>query len=438
MDAAVASTQLARRLPAYMAPCWFELLDQLPLGATGKFDRQSLIQSLGDDSPAWTGLCCHRPGPRWGAGSPVEEPAAPGRPAAPRLHRGSSGGRRWPSAFWCRATARRSSAGPSFTATRPICGPPELARTIRPSPRSPATLPTSSDGTGDIGDLPRADVPLSLARLGTARARDFHAATSTRSLRACASSIMASGSPATRTLADGAPPVRGARQPPVGPSSRSARDGTRSSPCALRALRATAARWSPPRHMLFETPPEESLDIDTNDGPGHRAAGGSNRGTWSSGSGQPPASAPGHIYHCLQLADELADQRAHFLLRDCDSFVDDLMAEHGYAHRTETDLVREDSTHSPRAAQPSIVNDVLDTTEQEILMRAHRRVPRGERRGSGPGARVADWSRERPLPARQRRRRTSSVTGADYATLRAEFIHLPPKQIRQRCPSASS
>ena len=43
MDAATLRTQLAIRLPAYMIPSGFTFLDRLPLGATGKIDRNGLV-----------------------------------------------------------------------------------------------------------------------------------------------------------------------------------------------------------------------------------------------------------------------------------------------------------------------------------------------------------------------------------------------------------
>ena len=184
-----------------------------------------------------------------------------------------------------------------------------------------------------------------------------------------------------------------------------------------------------PRHMLFETPEEESLDIDTSDElviARRRVEQGNvvfrvkaNHGVGS-----------GHVYHCLQLADELADQRVSFLLRDCDDFVERLVAEHGYPYRAETHLV-EDLTQFAGPGPNLVVNDVLDTTEEEVLIErtAGFRVVNVE--DLGPGARVADWVVNALYPVANGAA-GHVASGPEYATLRGEFIHVPPKEIRQQ------
>ena len=91
------------------------------------------------------------------------------------------------------------------------------------------------------------------------------------------------------------------------------------------------------RHVLFEVPADESLDIDTVEDlvVARRRL---ERGTVVFRVRANAAIGSGHVHHCLQLADELADQRVRFLLRDCDPFVGDLVTEHGYDYDTETDL----------------------------------------------------------------------------------------------------
>jgi amino acid adenylation domain-containing protein len=49
VDVRAARARLRARLPAHMIPRRFVLLDRLPLNASGKFDRQALLRSLGDD-----------------------------------------------------------------------------------------------------------------------------------------------------------------------------------------------------------------------------------------------------------------------------------------------------------------------------------------------------------------------------------------------------
>ena len=113
----------------------------------------------------------------------------------------------------------------------------------------------------------------------------------------------------------------------------------------------------------------------------------------------------GHAYHCLQLADELADQHIRFLFVDCDPWVAPLIAEHGYQYRHETDLAQD--LHELAPAGPRlVVNDVLDTTEHEILIQRtagfrvvniedlgpERDWPTGSStRSTRPKARVSTW-----------------------------------------------
>jgi spore coat polysaccharide biosynthesis predicted glycosyltransferase SpsG/molybdopterin-guanine dinucleotide biosynthesis protein A len=139
----------------------------------------------------------------------------------------------------------------------------------------------------------------------------------------------------------------------------------------------------------------------------------------------------GHIYHCLQLADELADQNLCFLLVDCDPFVATLIEEHGYPHRAETDLPADLDALASDGSPKLVVNDVLDTSEREILAQraAGYRVVNVE--DLGPGARLADWVVNALYPADESSGAHVS-SGPAYATLRTEFMHLPAKVIRSR------
>ncbi len=182
------------------------------------------------------------------------------------------------------------------------------------------------------------------------------------------------------------------------------------------------------RHELFEVPFDEGLDIDTNEdlmAARSRMA----RGTVVFRICANRRVGSGHLHHCVQLADELADHRLRFLLRDCDAFVAELLDEHGYEHRTESDL---SSDLAALAAAPNlVVNDVLDTSEEEVLIEraAGYRVVNVE--DLGQGTRFADWVVNALYPVRD----DGSVNGSwgpEYATLRSEFKNLPPRQIRER------
>jgi CMP-N-acetylneuraminic acid synthetase/spore coat polysaccharide biosynthesis predicted glycosyltransferase SpsG len=182
-------------------------------------------------------------------------------------------------------------------------------------------------------------------------------------------------------------------------------------------------------HVLFETAVGEGLSIEANDDLvlARRRI---ERGTVVFRLRANARVGSGHIYHCLQLADELADQRLCFLLVDCDPFVSELIDEHGYERRTETDLAA-DLSALIGDGPGLVVNDVLDTTEREVLIQraAGYRVVNVE--DLGPGARLADWVVNALYPVDEGGAPNVSW-GPAYATLRTEFLHLPPKVIRER------
>jgi CMP-N-acetylneuraminic acid synthetase/spore coat polysaccharide biosynthesis predicted glycosyltransferase SpsG len=202
---------------------------------------------------------------------------------------------------------------------------------------------------------------------------------------------------------------------------------------AIQLVRADALRSGrallTARHVLFETEPGEGLSIESNDDLvlARRRV---ERGTVVFRLRANARVGSGHIYHCLQLADELADQRLCFLLVDCDPFVRELIDDHGYEHRTETDLAA-DLEALASGGQRLVVNDVLDTTEREVLIQraAGYRVVNVE--DLGPGARLADWV-VNALYMPDESSGANVVSGPAYATLRTEFLHLPPKEIREQ------
>jgi CMP-N-acetylneuraminic acid synthetase/spore coat polysaccharide biosynthesis predicted glycosyltransferase SpsG len=193
---------------------------------------------------------------------------------------------------------------------------------------------------------------------------------------------------------------------------------------ALRKGRQVAAE----RHLLFETAREEALDIDTNEDLviARRRL---DQGTVIFRLRANTEIGSGHIYHCLQLADELADQRLHFLLRDCDPFVYRLIEENGYTHRTETDLA-EDLSALRGPEGNVVVNDVLDTTEREILIQRSGGFRVVNVEDLGPGAKLADWVVNALYPV-SNGAAGHVVTGPEYTTLRSEFFHLPRREPRR-------
>ena len=203
---------------------------------------------------------------------------------------------------------------------------------------------------------------------------------------------------------------------------------------AVRLVRAAALRSGralvTTRHRLFETPREEALGIEDNEDLvlARRRV---ERGTVVFRLRANARVGSGHIYHCLQLADELADQHLRFLLVDCDPFVHELIEEHGYEHRTECDLAADLEAIAGGEGARLVVNDVLDTTAREVLVQraAGFRVVNIE--DLGPGSRFADWVVNALYPIDETSK-SNIVSGPAYATLRTEFRDLPPKQIRPR------
>jgi spore coat polysaccharide biosynthesis predicted glycosyltransferase SpsG len=184
-----------------------------------------------------------------------------------------------------------------------------------------------------------------------------------------------------------------------------------------------------PRHELFEVPVDESLDIDTTDDLvlARRLV---ERGTVIFRVRANARLGSGHVHHCLQLADELADQRLRFLLYDCDPFVEDLVREHGYDFLTETDL-RADLAALSGPCGNVVVNDVLDTTERDVLIQRQLGLRVVNIEDLGPGAKLADWVVNALYPI-ENGAASHVVSGPAYATLRAEFLNLPEPVIRRR------
>ena len=182
-------------------------------------------------------------------------------------------------------------------------------------------------------------------------------------------------------------------------------------------------------HLLFETSDEEAFRIDTNDDLviARRRL---DQGTVVFRLRANKTVGSGHLYHCLQLADELADQRLMFLLRDCDEFVEHLLEEHSYDYRVETDL-GEDLRAIADSGRRLLVNDVLDTSQEDVLVEKTAGYLVVNIEDLGPGAKLADWVVNALYPV-QNGAAGHVSTGSEWATLRSEFFHLPDKEIRER------
>ena len=182
------------------------------------------------------------------------------------------------------------------------------------------------------------------------------------------------------------------------------------------------------RHQLFELPVEEALDIDTYDDLA-LARRRIEQGTIVFRLRANSRVGSGHLFHCLQLADELHDHRLRFLLHDCDPFVGDLLAERGHQSRPETDL-RRDLEELAGSVANLVVNDILDTTEQDVLVERSLGFKVVNIEDLGPGARFADWVVNALYPP-QLNEGPRVAWGPRFATLRDEFLHLPAKVVRR-------
>jgi CMP-N-acetylneuraminic acid synthetase/spore coat polysaccharide biosynthesis predicted glycosyltransferase SpsG len=182
-------------------------------------------------------------------------------------------------------------------------------------------------------------------------------------------------------------------------------------------------------HALFDLPDDEALDIDTWDDL-EAARRRLERGTVVFRLRANRLVGSGHLYHCLQLAEELADQEIRFLLVDCDEFVGRILTERGYRHRPETDLAA-DLAALRGPGINVVVNDVLDTLETDLLVQrvAGFRVVSIEDLGAGP--RLAEWVVNALYPAGPDPLAHVDA-GARWAPLRGEFCDLPPKAVRDR------
>lgn len=180
-----------------------------------------------------------------------------------------------------------------------------------------------------------------------------------------------------------------------------------------------------PRHELFEVPDDEALDIDTHEdlAVARRRL---ERATVIFRLRANRRVGSGHLFHCLQLADELEDCDLRFLLVDCDPFVGELLDGHGYAWRTETDQAT-DLEQLRGGGVGVVINDVLDTTEAEVLVGRSAGFVVVNVEDLGPGARLAHWVVNALYRADAPHGNT--VSGPRFATLRDEFHGLPPKRI---------
>jgi len=139
----------------------------------------------------------------------------------------------------------------------------------------------------------------------------------------------------------------------------------------------------------------------------------------------------GHMYHCLQLAEGLDHHEIVFLLRNCDDFAIDLLRDRGWNFQVEVDL-DSDLSKMPNCDKKVIVNDVLDTEVDEILVERLHGFKIVNIEDLGPGAEFADAVINALYSKGPTTSSVVTLLGAKYATLRSEFLDLPKKDVRER------
>jgi spore coat polysaccharide biosynthesis predicted glycosyltransferase SpsG/CMP-N-acetylneuraminic acid synthetase len=182
------------------------------------------------------------------------------------------------------------------------------------------------------------------------------------------------------------------------------------------------------RHHLFELPEEECHDIDSVDDlvAARRRA---ERGRVILRITANRMVGGGHLFHCLELAEELEGHEIVFLLKDCDPFVAETLAARGYEFTEERDLgldLAEVSGDRPTV----LVNDVLDTVDVDVLVARSLGMRVVNIEDLGEGARYADWVVNALYPA-EADAMAHTVSGVEYASLRPEFRYQKRSSVRE-------
>ncbi|UNQ39110.1 NTP transferase domain-containing protein [Prescottella equi] len=174
-------------------------------------------------------------------------------------------------------------------------------------------------------------------------------------------------------------------------------------------------------HGLFEMSPSESLDIDTPEDLAVARFRYEAQGLVVFRVTANRVVGTGHLYHCLQLAQELDSLNVVFLLRQCDEFVGELLESEGYDFVVESDLDADLKALAAGFDRRVLINDILDTTVDDVLVPKLQRYSVVCVEDLGAGIQYADVVVNALYPAREAGGRAVQLVGPDYAVLRPEF-----------------
>lgn len=183
-------------------------------------------------------------------------------------------------------------------------------------------------------------------------------------------------------------------------------------------------------HVLFEISIDESEDIDTVSDL-RRVQEISDQGLVLFRLTANKTVGSGHLFHCLQLAEQLDHHKIVFILKECDDFVEKLLLEQGREFILELNIenvLKNFSEHSKKI----IVNDVLDTEPNEIIVEKSLGFKVLNIEDLGEGAELADLVVNALYRQSSSSSRSKTLSGPRYATLRPEFHDLPIKVVSPR------
>lgn len=183
-------------------------------------------------------------------------------------------------------------------------------------------------------------------------------------------------------------------------------------------------------HVLFEISIDESEDIDTVSDL-RRVQEISDQGLVLFRLTANKTVGSGHLFHCLQLAEQLDHHKIVFILKECDEFVEKLLLEQGREFIIELNIenvLKNFSEHRKKI----IVNDVLDTEPNEIIVEKSLGFKVLNIEDLGEGAELADLVVNALYRQSSSSSRSRTLSGPRYATLRPEFHDLPIKVVSPR------